>query len=156
MLDVDRWLSGRISVFDGSISGGRDNVIHCWWDLIRSKQLTSVAVCHVQLFARFPLLFVRFGLSVLSSCVFPYFLSVLHSLSPKSLPLSFMPLHTEAFSLGFNLPNETPICSPSCRKNWEYNLTFDLYILIFFFLHPLIFPFTFDRGNKLALDTYIV
>ena len=29
----------------GSISSGRDYSIHCWWDLIRSKQQSSVPVC---------------------------------------------------------------------------------------------------------------
>ena len=49
--------SGRISalrsVVAGSISSGGDHGIHWWWDLIRSKQLSSVSVCHTQVFARF-------------------------------------------------------------------------------------------------------
>ena len=35
------------------ISSGGDHSIHCWWDLIRSKQLSSVSVCHMQIFTRF-------------------------------------------------------------------------------------------------------
>ena len=35
-----------------SASGG-DHSIHCWWDLIRSKQLSSVSVCRTQVFAGF-------------------------------------------------------------------------------------------------------
>ena len=34
------------SVVAGSISSDGDHGIHCWWDLIRSKQLSSVSVCH--------------------------------------------------------------------------------------------------------------
>ena len=37
----------------GSISGGGDHGIHYWWDLIRSKKLSSVSVCRTQGFARF-------------------------------------------------------------------------------------------------------
>ena len=47
--DMDRWLSRRVlaqqSVVVGSISSGGDHCIHCWGDLIRSKQLSSVSVC---------------------------------------------------------------------------------------------------------------
>ena len=32
------------SVVAGSISSGGDYGIHCWWDLIRSKQLSSVPI----------------------------------------------------------------------------------------------------------------
>ena len=32
---------------------GGDHSIHCWWDLIRSKQLSSGSVCHAQVFGRF-------------------------------------------------------------------------------------------------------
>ena len=31
----------------------RDHDIYCWWDLIRSKQLFSVSVCHAEVFAGF-------------------------------------------------------------------------------------------------------
>ena len=51
------WLSGRVSalhsVVAGSISSGGDHSIHCWWDLIRSKQLSSVSVCCGQVITRF-------------------------------------------------------------------------------------------------------
>ena len=57
MCDVDRWLSGRVSalhsVVTGSISSGGNHGIHCWWDLIRPKQLSSVSVCRTQVFAGF-------------------------------------------------------------------------------------------------------
>ena len=55
--DVDWQLSGRVpvlySVVAISISIGRDHGIHCWWDLIKSKQLSSVSVCGTQMFAGF-------------------------------------------------------------------------------------------------------
>ena len=48
--DVDLWLSGRVlalhSVVTGLSSSGGDHGVHCWWDLIRSKQLSSISVCH--------------------------------------------------------------------------------------------------------------
>ena len=57
MCDVDWWLCGRVSalhsVVAGSISSRGDHGIHCWWDLIRSKQLSNVSMCHVQIFAGF-------------------------------------------------------------------------------------------------------
>ena len=57
MCDVHWHLSGRVSALHsmvaGSISSGEDHGIHCWWDLIRSKQLSSVSVCRTQVFARF-------------------------------------------------------------------------------------------------------
>ena len=37
----------------GSISSGGDYGIHCWWDLIRSKQLSSVSVCRALVFVVF-------------------------------------------------------------------------------------------------------
>ena len=47
-------LSGRVSpllsVVAGSTFSGGDHGIRCWWDLIRSKQLSSVSICHVQVF----------------------------------------------------------------------------------------------------------
>ena len=55
--DVDWWLSGRVyalhSVVTGLISSGRDHGIYTWWDLIRSKQQSSVSVCHAQVFGGF-------------------------------------------------------------------------------------------------------
>ena len=36
-----------------SISSEEDHGIHCWWDLIRSKQLSSVSICYMQVFAGF-------------------------------------------------------------------------------------------------------
>ena len=46
--DMNCWLSCRVSalqsVVAGWISSGGDHGIHCWWDLIRSKQLSSVSV----------------------------------------------------------------------------------------------------------------
>ena len=54
---MDQWLGGGVSalhsVVAGAISSGRDNSIHCWWDLIRLKQLSSVSICCMQAFARF-------------------------------------------------------------------------------------------------------
>ena len=48
--DMTWWLSCRVlalqSVVAGSISSGEDYSIHCWWDLIRSKQPSSVPVYH--------------------------------------------------------------------------------------------------------------
>ena len=35
------------------ISRGGDHGIHCWWDLIRSKKLSGVSLCHAQVFAVF-------------------------------------------------------------------------------------------------------
>ena len=55
--NMDSWLSCRVSalqsVVTGSISCGGDHSIHCWWDLIKSKQLSSISVCHVYVFAGF-------------------------------------------------------------------------------------------------------
>ena len=57
MYDVDQWLSGRVSALDSVVPGlifsGGDHSIHCWWNLIRSKQLSCGSVCHVQVFAGF-------------------------------------------------------------------------------------------------------
>ena len=51
------WLSGRVSalhsVVAGSISSGGDHGICCWWNLIRLKQLSSISICHVQVFIGF-------------------------------------------------------------------------------------------------------
>ena len=38
------------SVVAGSIFRGGDQGIHCWWDLIWWKQLSSVSVCHAGFF----------------------------------------------------------------------------------------------------------
>ena len=47
--DMGCWLSCRVSalqsVVAASISSGGNPGIHCWWDLIRSKQQSSVSVC---------------------------------------------------------------------------------------------------------------
>ena len=55
--DMNCWLSCRISVLQsvvtGSISSGGDHSIHYWWDLIRSKQLSSVSVCCAWVFTGF-------------------------------------------------------------------------------------------------------
>ena len=55
--DVDWWLSGRVSVLHyvvaGLISTGGDHSIHCWWDLIWLKQLSSGSVCRAQVFVGF-------------------------------------------------------------------------------------------------------
>ena len=37
----------------GLISNGGEYSIYCWWDLIKSKQLSSVSVCCAQVFAGF-------------------------------------------------------------------------------------------------------
>ena len=53
------WTGGSVvvlslhSVVTGSISSGGDLSIHCWWDLIRSKQLSNVSICHAQIFVGF-------------------------------------------------------------------------------------------------------
>ena len=39
-------VSAMQSMVAGSISSGGNHGIHCWWDLIRLKQLSSVSVCH--------------------------------------------------------------------------------------------------------------
>ena len=62
-LDNQQWLDDLASlvcnfsvlhsVVAGSISSEEDHGILCWWDLIRSKQLLSVSVCHAQVFAEF-------------------------------------------------------------------------------------------------------
>ena len=44
---VAQWWS-----FASAFSGG-DHCIHCWWDLIRSKQLSSFSVRQAQVFVRF-------------------------------------------------------------------------------------------------------
>ena len=55
--DMDWWLSGRVlplqSVVTGLISSGGDHGIRCWWDRIRSKQLSSISVYCAQVFAGF-------------------------------------------------------------------------------------------------------
>ena len=49
MYNINWWLSCRISalqsVVAGSISCGGDHSICCWWDLIKSKHLSSVSIC---------------------------------------------------------------------------------------------------------------
>ena len=45
--------TGPHSVIAGSIFSGEDQGIYCWWDLIRSKQVSSGSVCYAQVFARF-------------------------------------------------------------------------------------------------------
>ena len=50
---MDWGLRGRVSVLNASISHGEDHGIHWWWDLIRSKQLSSRSVCRAQVFAGF-------------------------------------------------------------------------------------------------------
>ena len=51
------WLSSRVSALHslvtGSISSGGGQCIHSWWNLIRSKQQSSVSGCHAQVFAGF-------------------------------------------------------------------------------------------------------
>ena len=57
MCDVDRWLSGRVSarqsVVAGSIISARNQGIHNWWVLVKSRQLSSGSVRRVQGFAGF-------------------------------------------------------------------------------------------------------
>ena len=50
---VDGRVSALHSLVAGLISRGRDHGIHCWRELIRSKQLSSVSVCRAQVFAVF-------------------------------------------------------------------------------------------------------
>ena len=45
--------SARQSVVAGSISRGGDHGIHCRWDLMRSKNLSSVSVCRTWVFVGF-------------------------------------------------------------------------------------------------------
>ena len=51
------WTSGRVSplhsMVASSISSGRYHGKHCWWDLIRSKQLSSGSVYRAPVFAGF-------------------------------------------------------------------------------------------------------
>ena len=62
--DVDQWLSVRVSalrsVVTGSISSGADHGIHCWWDLIRSKQLFSGFVCHEKCLPEFQIMAIQY------------------------------------------------------------------------------------------------
>ena len=55
--DMNCWLGCRVSaqqsVVAGSISSSGDHGIHCWWDQITSKLLSSVSVCGVYVFAGF-------------------------------------------------------------------------------------------------------
>ena len=57
MYGVDRCPSDRVSalhlVVTGSISSEGDHVIHYWWDLIKTKQLSSGSVCYARVFAGF-------------------------------------------------------------------------------------------------------
>ena len=50
--DVDQWLRGRFSALPSvvtcSISSRRDHSIHCWWYIVRSKQLSCVSICRTQ------------------------------------------------------------------------------------------------------------
>ena len=50
--NVGQWLSGRVSALYSVVTRG-DHDIHYWRNLIKSKQLSSVSVCHTQVFARF-------------------------------------------------------------------------------------------------------
>ena len=54
------WTGGWVVAFWFYILGGRwfvlqwgDHDIHCWWDLIRLKQLSSVSICRTQVFTGF-------------------------------------------------------------------------------------------------------
>ena len=49
----NKQIINKLSVVAGSISSGGDHGIHCWWDLIRSKQLSSVPVYRACVFGRF-------------------------------------------------------------------------------------------------------
>ena len=46
-------VSALYFVVVGSISCWGDHGIHCWWDLIKAKQLSSVSVCCAQVFTVF-------------------------------------------------------------------------------------------------------
>ena len=50
---LSRRVSALHSVVADFIFSGRDHGIHCWWDLIKSKQLSSVSACRAQVFAGF-------------------------------------------------------------------------------------------------------
>ena len=39
------------AILNQLVFSGGDHGIHCWWDLIRSKQLSSGSVCRAQVFA---------------------------------------------------------------------------------------------------------
>ena len=47
------WTSDHRVLALQSVVAGGDHSIHCWWDLIRSKQLFSVSVCCAWVFAGF-------------------------------------------------------------------------------------------------------
>ena len=71
--DADQWLSGRFSalhfVVAGSISCGGDHGIHCWWDLLRLKQVSSVSICYMHYLPDFLIIVIQF-ISVLGgACV---------------------------------------------------------------------------------------
>ena len=55
--NLDCWHSGkfRLCILWSLVwfPEGGNHGIHWWWDLIRSKQLSSVSVCHAQVIARF-------------------------------------------------------------------------------------------------------
>ena len=55
--DMNWWFSRRVSTLQsvaaGLITSGGVHGIHCWWDLIRSKQLSSVSVCPASVLAAF-------------------------------------------------------------------------------------------------------
>ena len=58
LVHITLWADGSVmeflhSVVASLISSGGDHSIHCWRDLIRSKQLSSVFVCHAQVFTGF-------------------------------------------------------------------------------------------------------
>ena len=42
-----------MNIFIFKWRSGGDHGIHCWWDVIRLKQLSSVFICHAQVFAGF-------------------------------------------------------------------------------------------------------
>ena len=67
--NMNWWLSCRVptlqSVVAGSISSGGDYGIFCWWDLIRSKQQSSVPVCRALLFGEFS----DYGNSIHKVCI---------------------------------------------------------------------------------------
>ena len=57
LCNVDWFISGRVlalhSVVAGSISSGGDHCICWWWVRIKSKQLSSISVCRMQVYAGF-------------------------------------------------------------------------------------------------------
>ena len=78
MYDIDYYLSGRVSALhslgSSSIPRVEDHGIHCWWDLIRSKQQSSGSVCDAQCLLDFLVIVIQVVIPLLRNrnCVYIY------------------------------------------------------------------------------------